>query len=140
MTTCERTNGKKKSDFTSRIPGTCWLRKIGYRHPANRSEQKENQPVNVVSKRCPKLLIVKKLLIVGQTNEFLVDSNPIPLKKTEPEGLKDRDHHINGKDDRRRGDKKPRRKIVAAHSTPSFRRDNTRLAGCALRAHVILGD
>ena len=31
-------------------------------------------------------------------------------------------------------------KIVAAHVTPSFRLDNTRLAGRALRIHVILGD
>ena len=117
MTTCDRTKGKKNSDFTSRIPGSCWLRKS--LSPLRQlARAKENQPVNVISKRRPKLLVLKKLLVVGQTNELLVDSYPVPFKQTEPKGLKDWDHHINGEDDRRRRDEEPRRKIMTADSAP----------------------
>ena len=80
MTTCDRTKGKKNSDFTSRIPRKLLVEKNRYRDAANRTEQKENQPVNVISKRRPKLLVLKKLLVVGQTDELLVRSNPIPIR------------------------------------------------------------
>ena len=137
MTTCERTKGKKNSDFTKSHSRELLVEKNGYGHPANRPEQKENQPVKIVPKRRPKLLILKKLFVVRQSDELLFDRNPVPVEKTKPKGLKDGDDHVDRKDDRRRSEKKPRRQIVAADSTPSSRLDNTRLAGRALRIHVI---
>ena len=57
---------------------------------------------------------------------------PSQFEQTEPKGLKDRDYDVNREDDRRRCDKEPRRKIMAADSAPSFRPDNSGLAGRAL--------
>ena len=131
--------GKKEQRLDKSHSRKLLVEKNGYGHTANRPEQKENQPVNIVPKRRPKLLILKKLFVVRQTDELLFDRNPVPIEKAKPKGLKDRDDDINGKDDRRRSDKKPRRQIVAADVTPSSRLDNIRLASRALRIHVILG-
>ena len=88
--------------------------------------------------RRPKLLILKKLLIIPQSDELLFHRNAIPVEKAEPKRLKDRDDDINGKDDQCRGDKEPWREIVAADVTTFSRLDNIRLADGALRIHVIL--
>ena len=88
--------------------------------------------------RRPKLLILKKLLIIPQSDELLFHRNAIPVEKAEPKRLKDRNDDINGKDDQYRGDKDPWREIVAADVTTFSRLDNIRLADRALRIHVIL--
>ncbi len=97
--------------------------------------------------RRPKLLILKKLLIIPQSDELLFHRNAIPVEKAEPKRLKDRNDDINGKDDQcrgngkddqYRGDKEPWREIVAADVTTFSRLDNIRLADRALRIHVIL--
>ena len=129
--------GKKEQRLDQSHSVKLLVEENGYGHTANRPEQKENQPVNVVPKRRPKLLILKKLFVVREANEFLFHRNAIPVKKAEPKGLKDRDDDINRKDDRCRSDKKPRREIVAADVTTSSRLDNIRLADRALRIHVI---
>ena len=111
---------KKEQRFYEPHSGELLVEKNRYRNAANWPKQKENQPVNVVAKRRPKLLIFEKLLIVGQTNELLVDSNPIPFEEAEPKGLENWNHHINGEDDRRRCDKEPRRYVMTAHVAPPF--------------------
>ena len=130
--------GKKEKRLDQSHAVKLLIKEKGYGHTAYWPDQEENQPVNVVPERRPKLLILKKLFVVRETNEFLFDRDAIPVEKAEPERLKDRDNDINGKDDESRGDKKPGREIVAADVTTSSRLDNIRLADRALRIHVIL--